>query len=218
MISEILKAYLRERNSIVLSYASAEDLRLIKVIRKEIEMQLSDHEAMQLISAVRATRKIPGDIADVGTYRGASSKLIADGRGESAKKIYLFDTFEGLPGKADVSDTGHKEGLYTANYREVEKYLSSYPNIQLYPGLFPETARPIENHTFSFVHLDVDLYQSTKDGLEFFYPRMTQGGVIMSHDYMEVGWGARKAIDEFMNDKPEAVFQSSHNQCLIVKI
>ena len=49
---------------------------------------------------------------------------------------------------------------------------------------------------FSFVHLDVDLYQSTKDGLAWFYPRLNRGGILISHDYSNAD-GVRKAFDEF---------------------
>ncbi|MCP4540392.1 MAG: hypothetical protein GY832_24910 [Chloroflexi bacterium] len=60
--------------------------------------------------------------------------------------------------------------------------LSSY-----HPGLFPKTGAFVSEKEFSFVYLDVDVYQSTKESLEFFYPRMTKGGIILSHDYQYPG-------------------------------
>src|SRR3989338_3744494 len=47
-----------------------------------------------------------------------------------------------------------------------------------------DIAEPIKNKKFSLVHFDVDTYESTKNSIEFFYPRMTRGGVILSHDYI----------------------------------
>jgi hypothetical protein len=62
----------------------------------------------------------------------------------------------------------------------------------------------------------VDLYKTTLDALEFFYPRMNPGGVIMSHDYIRCG--VKKAFDEFFKDKPEPIIQLIDSQSLIVKI
>ena len=69
---------------------------------------------------------------------------------------------------------------------------------------------------FSFVHMDVDLYESTKSCLDFFYPRMSRGGVIISHDYLG-SIGVKTAFDEYFKDKPEPVLEVTDSQCLIVK-
>jgi hypothetical protein len=68
---------------------------LIMEIKTETEMLLSDWEAFQIFRAVKQTSKINGDIAEVGVYRGGSSKLICEAKGN--KRLHLFDTFEGLP-------------------------------------------------------------------------------------------------------------------------
>jgi hypothetical protein len=60
--------------------------------------------------------------------------------------------------------------------------------------------------TFSFVHLDVDLYQPTHDSLAFFYPRMVTGGIIVCDDYgFDSCPGAKKALDDFFRDKEEII-------------
>lgn len=208
----------RARHGVVIFYGDKErqaDLDFIQSVSHERKLLLSDHEAYQVMMAVRRTAKIPGDIAEVGAYKGASAKLIA--HAARGKHIHLFDTFEGLPELRDIDRSAFTDGQFVADVADVTAYLSAYPSVSLYKGLFPETAGPIAGKTFSFVHLDVDLYQSTKDSLEFFYPRMSKGGVIISHDYMTAA-GVRKAIDDFMADKPEAVFESSWRQCFIVKV
>jgi hypothetical protein len=75
----------------------------------------------------------------------------------------------------------------------------------------------VKSSRFSFVHLDVDLYESTKGALEFFYPRMPAGAVLISHDYVEFP-GVRSAFDDFFGDKPEPVVEMSGNQCMVVKL
>ena len=66
--------------------------------------------------------------------------------------------------------------------------------------------------------MDGDIYESTLEGLRFFYPRMNKGGIILSHDYCSLGFpGVKRAFDEFMSDKPEPVIELWDSQALVVK-
>ena len=56
---------------------------------------------------------------------------------------------------------------------------------------------------FCLVNLDADLYNPTKAGLEYFYPRLSPGGVIIIHDYNYKWPGIKKAVDEFVQTIPE---------------
>ena len=190
---------------------------LAREIKSETEMLLREVEALQLYMAVKQTAKLAGDIAEVGVFKGGSAKLICEAKG--SRKLHLFDTFEGLPASSENdSKNQYHEKQYAASYESVKSYLQNYPNVYLYKGLFPSTAGPIENESFSFVHLDVDLYEATLACIEFFYPRMSKGGVIISHDYAYAS-GVRKAFDEFFADKPEPVIELEimGTQCLVVK-
>lgn len=195
-------------------------LKLIARIKSETDLLLGDLEAFELYQAVTKTQKLPGEIAEVGVFRGGSAKLIAE---TSGKQIHLFDTFEGLP---DLTQEDRPEqfqkGDYSISLESVEQYLQSYPNVTLYKGFFPATAGPVEDKRFSFVHLDVDLYRPTLESLAFFYPRMTKGGLIIGHDYRDIprfhDSGVKKAFDEFFVDKPEVVIELlDGSQCLVVK-
>ncbi|OGL65178.1 macrocin-O-methyltransferase [Candidatus Uhrbacteria bacterium RIFCSPLOWO2_01_FULL_47_24] len=207
------------KNGVIIYYNDpqrSEVLRLVRKIKKENEMLLGDNEAYQIFMAVKRTEKIDGDIAEVGSYRGGSAKLICEAKGN--KTLYLFDTFEGLPElhAMDNPNQFHK-GQFSAQLEQVKHYLGEYENVYFYKGLFPSTAEPIKNKTFSFVHLDLDLHEPTAASLQFFYPRMNRGGIIISHDYINAP-GVRKAFDDFFKDKPEPIIEMSGLQCLIVKI
>ena len=71
---------------------------------------------------------------------------------------------------------------------------------------------------FCFVHLDTDLYQSTLDSLEFFWPRMVKGGRIISHDYnaLEV-IGVKQAFQEFFKGSPESIIEIADTQVMVIK-
>ena len=160
--------------------------------------------------------KVPGDIAEVGVYKGGSAKIICSAKGDRA--LHLFDTFAGLPKVDDVDQVWpFYEGKFAASYDKVKAYLAQEKNVFLYKGLFPDTSGPVKDKHFSFVNLDVDTYESTKKCLEFFYPRMSPGGVILSHDYLTVP-GVRKAVDDYFADKPEPVVETAASQCIIVKV
>jgi len=195
----------------------AEIFDLIKQIKREVDMLLADVEAYFIYSMVQKTEKIDGDIVEVGAYRGGSAKLIY--KATINKSMHLFDTFEGLPdlSRHDAPEQFCK-GSYPALFEDVKNYLRDCPNISLYKGLFPATANPIRNKRFSFVHLDVDIYESTLNCLDFFYSRMSRGGAIISHDYAG-SKGVRKAFNEFFEDKPEIIIEPLWtDQCLIIKV
>lgn len=190
---------------------------LIKEIKKEARMLLNDLEAYQIYMMVKKTAKIDGDIAEVGVYNGGSAKIICEAVNE--KNVHLFDTFEGLPDTCELDNQRqfHK-GDFSAQFESVRDYLKKYSNVYLYKGLFPSTSEPVKNKKFSFVHFDVDIYESTLSCLNFFYPRMNKGGIIISHDYPGSD-GVKRAFDGFFKDKPEIVIELiGCNQCLVVKV
>jgi O-methyltransferase len=186
---------------------------------------LNDRAAVQpledffnLYQLVLSTRKLPGDLAEVGVFRGGSAKLIASLKGD--RTLHLFDTFEGMPEvRADLDH--HRAGDFADTSLEaVQRYLSAFRGVSFNKGFFPESARELAKTPtrFSFVHLDVDIYESTKAGLAFFYPRMVTGGVIISHDYRSRHCpGVKQAFTEFFVDKPELVVELWKTQCLVVK-
>jgi O-methyltransferase len=188
----------------------------INEIRRESVLSMSNTAAHELFAAVAATGKIEGDIAEVGVFRGGSAKVICEAKGD--RRLHLFDTFKGAP-KPDIFDAPgmSEEWMSASDLNKVRQYLAEFPNVIFYEGLFPGTSGPISDTKFSMVHLDTDLHRSTLDCLEFFYPRMNRGGVIISHDF-SYGSGVKKAFDEFFNDKPEIILGLSSYQCLMIKL
>ncbi len=190
---------------------------VITRLKDESHMMLSDSEALCLYNLVKKTGVIGGDIAEVGVYKGGSARIICVAK-ERKKNLYLFDTFEGNPTPSKIDDNSRfYQGQYKSSFIEVKKYLSNCPNVFITKGIFPESAGMIKDKTFSFVHLDVDVYKSSIESLGFFYPRMTRGGIILSHDY-STSRGVRVAFQKFFADKPEKVIELSDSQCIIVKV
>ena len=159
-----------------------------------------------IIEKVKSLSNIYGYLAEIGVYSGVTASLIAEN--ETKNTIYLFDTFDGIP-YVNENDNHHKVGDFNdVLFTDVENYFKKFKNVKLCKGIFPkETAHLIDsNAVFKFVHIDVDVYQSYKDCLEFFYPKMIKGGIIIFDDYnVPTCAGATKACDEFFKDKTEEI-------------
>ncbi len=190
-------------------------MKLFLSCLRERKCLLQPIEAAQLMLALEAVSKIPGDMAEVGSFEGVSAKLLAVT--DRNRTLHIFDTFEGLPEPGSKDSAGFYSGQYRASEKEVAAYLKEF-RAHIYKGLFPSTAGPIENKTFAFVHLDVDLYSSTKSCLEFFYPRMARGGIILTHDYAARTEGVYRSFNDFFADKPEPIIELGGNQGLVVKL
>lgn len=212
----------------IINYIFAQsELRLLKLYNDEKSIKLAREavtknfpvlfkpsELLLLYNIVKKQNRYEGCMAEVGVYKGVSAKILCEAKAAN-KELYLFDTFKGLP-KTDKIDKGFKEGLFSTDISNIKSKLSDYKNINIITGLFPkDTGKHVTDKNFCFVHLDVDLYRSTKDCLEFFYPRLIKGGIILSHDYHISG--VKKAIDIFLKDKPEQLVKLPMSQCYIEK-
>ncbi len=144
---------------------------------------------------------IEGSTAELGVYRGDFAELI--NRYFPDRKLYLFDTFEGFDKKdVDVEIAGNfseaTETSFSITSEEVVLgKMEHKENCIIRKGWFPDTAEGVEDK-FCFVSIDADLYQPILAGLEFFYPRLVHGGVIIIHDFNNKEYqGARQAVKEF---------------------
>jgi len=121
-----------------------------------------------------------------------------------------------MPTPSEIDNDIFYKGSFTTNLTTVKKLLKRHKQIKYHIGVFPETAKEVGKIKFSFVHLDADIYESTKSGLEFFWPKINKGGIVLIHDY-PCALGVKKAVEEFFQDKPEYIIRISHHQALIVK-
>jgi hypothetical protein len=173
---------------------------------------LNGFEASTIMHLVRSTAKLEGEIAELGTYQGGSAHLICEVKGNTP--LHLFDTFEGLPNATDAdSGSGFAKGMFVSSEQRVRDYLVSFPSVFLHRGYFPATAGPIEDKRFRLVHLDADLYEATKAGLDFFYPRMVRQGVILMHDAVRPAWNGHTR--SFLPTSPKYYYFSAPDSTVL---
>lgn len=172
-----------------------------------------------LQNLVRSVVGLKGDIAEAGVYKGASAYLMCkENLGQHESKIYLFDSFQGLPKPKSADGNYWKEGVFSTPVSELATTLKEFNNYVVCAGWIPSRYNEIEDKKFKFVHIDVDLFDPTFDSISFFYDRVVPGGMILLDDYGFYSCpGAKKAVDKFMVDKVEKLINLTTGQGLIIK-
>lgn len=163
----------------------------------------NDYVRIRTLEAVcRRLDSVPGAAAELGVYKGSFARCINALMPE--RKLYLFDTFEGFESSEAAREKrlgNLSEGVEAAHKNtSLNKVMSLMPNptsVQPMPGYFPESLNGLED-VFAFVSLDADLEESTFAGLEYFVPRMAEGGCIFLHDYDSHEFaGVRNAVERY---------------------
>jgi hypothetical protein len=184
-----------------------------------------------LVDATRyiTAHGIAGAIVECGVWRGGSMMAVALSLrrlGAATRKIYLFDTFEGMPRPAEV-DRSQIEGPASRQFARLKRSEDSsdwcrstieevkanmggtgYPEDQfvLVKGKVEETLpQGYPGGPIALLRLDTDWYQSTHHELVHLYPLLVPGGILIIDDYGH--WeGARKAVDEYFAQLGSPIF------------
>ena len=178
---------------------------------------------------------INGDVVECGIGFGTSFLCLAwiSHVGKKERTVWGFDSFEGFPepsifdqsprnlkkGQWAVSDV---KGIYDLLKGRMEpSYVKE--NVNIVKGFFDKSLKEYKGESVVFLHLDVDLYASYKTTLEYFWPKMAKGGVVVFDEYKQsevlINFpGAKKAIDEFFGEmKKEIQWDRSADKYYIFK-
>lgn len=196
----------------------------------KLQTLLSTDRICNLIKYSNLLQHHGGYFAEFGVYAGGSLEILALHNPNT--EILAFDSFEGLP-KPSEHDFHNKGDFRDVNVDNINGYFKMiYPRVRIVKGFSPQCFMIAKKEKFSFTHVDVDLYQSVLDALDFFLPRTLTGGIILLDDYkVDSTPGCEKAIEKFFeeesnvemvaNDEELKYFSDgqyiSHHQYLIVK-
>ena len=177
----------------------------------------------ELWSLVAELREIPGAILEVGVWRGGTGALLAARARELGieEPVYLCDTWRGVV-KTDAVDTYYHDGKHDDASREMVERLAAglgLENVQLLEGVFPEdTGSAIEDQTFRLCHCDVDVYRSARDVLEWVWPRLSPGGLVVFDDYgFPACPGVTKLVDEQRGRNDRLVLHNLNGHGIVLK-
>ncbi|MEW6083519.1 MAG: TylF/MycF/NovP-related O-methyltransferase [Chloroflexota bacterium] len=168
------------------------------------------HVIFQALAHLKAQFKAHENLnlVEVGVYKGGTSYFIASvvKHFKLQATHHAFDTFEGHAAQDIVSsvDTAHLPAMFNdTEFEAVKNYLGEFENVLVFKGRFQDTSHELTQKKIQFVHFDVDIYEPTVFGLQFFHERLSSGGVIIVDDYgFTTCPGVKKAVDEFVAVTP----------------
>jgi len=210
----------------------AEEVKLISYV---LENNFTMTSVARLVNTLKSCKyavqnNIPGDFVECGVWRGGHgilAKKIFERMG-SSKKVWMFDTFEGMAEptehdvnaktkeKASIKYQGKNKGTHVdwcyASLEDVKKCCQvsgiDINSIKFVKGDVCNTLNDPANRPdkIAVLRLDTDWYKSTKTELELLYPTLSNSGVLIIDDYGH--WqGSRKAVDEyFANSEYKPLF------------
>lgn len=174
---------------------------------------------------------IPGEVVELGSYRGLTAILMQKTllSADSSKTLHIFDSFQGLPSKnpedildrsfptrpCDIQDNQRVNGGWFASARSCLEQNFHHYNVPLpviHEGWFADTLHELPAN-IAFAHLDGDFYSSTLEGLQFLYPKLSPGAIVVIDDYCDPKLspkqnslpGVKRACDHFFQKRPEEI-------------
>ena len=196
---------------------------------------LRHYSLMQNVRHVLSKQNLQNyNFAECGCWSGHSTYIISKILKEFnfKNKFYIFDSFEGglsdlieedqnLLKKMSKKEIEEQKNYCQSSEVHVKSILKDFEFIKIFKGWIPEKFHHIDEQRFQFVHLDVDLYEPTRDSLNFFYPRLAEGGMMVCDDYnFSTFPGAKKAWDEYFHDKEKnykLFYETPFGGCFIIK-
>lgn len=127
--------------------------------------------------------EIPGMALEFGVASGTTLRIVAEAFTEREGTVAGFDVFSGLP---ETWRTGFPVGEFA------QESIPEVPGAQLVPGLFENTLPSFlndESGPVAFLHLDADLYSSTKTVLDLLGDRLVPGSIVVFDEFFNYpGW------------------------------
>ena len=182
-------------------------------------MTINEHKTILTYLQYILNNDIEGDVVEFGCYGGSTSiaikKLLKSNN--SNKKLYVYDSFEGLP-------ENHPNDNISRNCKgsmasSLETYKNNIDNnncnpINITKGYFADIKEDELPEKIAFAFYDGDLYQSTLDFLNKVENRMTKGSVIVFDDYIHPSGifpGTKIACTEYYNSDDKVKFVGNTN-------
>lgn len=149
---------------------------------------------------------IPGDFLEAGAWRGGASILMRamlDLWGDPVRKVYVADSFQGLPPPQlyqDVNLNFHLDPTLSVGLDVVKSNFERFGlldgGVEFMPGWFEDSLKASEPRQLAILRADGDLYKSTMDILDNLYHRVAPGGFVIIDDYGAIP-ACRQAVEDF---------------------
>ena len=161
-----------------------------------------------LLALEAATRDEDGPVAELGVFRGGNALVacMANQLLGHHRRYYLIDSFAGFP-ELSEHDPAAAAGMFRdTSYADIVQTFGRFPRARVLRGNVPQILERLEEPSFSVVYYDCDLHDPARASLEFFFPRLAEGGYCLIHDYLpKLGGfdGVRLAVDAFLDGRED---------------
>ena len=176
-------------------------------------IHLSKTKAEMVYDMLTTTENVGGALADLGAFRGGVGMLMK--LTFPTKDLLSIDTFEGIPVKDEIDV--HTVGEFgETSYEEVKSAFKGISGVQIIKGTFPQCLKDNKiPDRYSFIFLDFDQYQATKDALIYFLDRVSPGGLLMLDDF---GWEACPGVERAVEELGITVEKLKNNLAVIERL
>lgn len=180
------------------------DARFIAAYQRGLQASEKDYTNHWRVNvalwAAETASKLSGDFVECGVNKGFVSSAIMFDLGWNAlgKKFWLLDTFAGIDERF-VSDEERAEGImqrnegdfYVKGVDSVRANFAEWKNVEIVVGAVPETLAAVTSKQISYLHLDMNCAPPEVAALEYFWPKLVPGGVVLMDDYTYYGYEAQ---------------------------
>lgn len=177
--------------------------------------QVSKTETENIINMARECLEVSGDFVELGCYKGDTSLMLAEILKDSDKTLWIYDSFEGLPEKSEKDNSplgeNFKKGELLVTKREVkERFLRAGLKVPVIKkGWFADFSDGDLPEKIAFCFLDGDFYESIHDGLKLVEDKLSDGAILIVHDYNNPALpGVKKAVDEWIGTRELQVLET----------
>ena len=183
------------------------------------------YELWQLIQKLHSL-DAEAAILEVGVWRGGTAGIMASqlSKLKSTATLYLADTFEGVA-KAGAQDSFYTGGEHSDTSQQIVesvlKNKAGYANYKILKGIFPEDTmdKIPTTEKFGLCHIDVDVYTSAKDILEWVWDKLIPGGVVVFDDYgFHSCTGVTKLVEEYRYRSDRQIIHNLNGHALMIKL
>ncbi len=165
---------------------------------------------------------LPGDFVECGVNEGWISRTICHylDLNKTDKNFYLFDTYAGIPPDQISENEAERAALhnYTECYELAKSYFAPFRLAHLVRGKVPDTLTDVLIEKVSYLSIDMNIEKPERAAIEFFWPKLSQGAIVILDDYGFEGYERQhESMDEFAESVGTPILTLPTGQGLMLK-
>jgi len=179
-----------------------------------------------LLWAASCAQRLEGDFVECGVNTGIYSRAIVHHLSfekMTDRRFFLLDTYEGIPEaqltKAELAlGMQHMNRRYFDCYERVKQNFADYPNAVIIKGMIPDTLSQVTTQKISYLSIDMNALVPEIAAIEYFWPRMVTGGMVVLDDYgFPNHINQQRAFDDFAQRYDVNILSIPTGQGMIIK-